>query len=65
MQQVTEGEFLSADATLDEAIHMLIMGHHHSLLVADKKNIIGILRLTDVFAAVFQSLTLSCAADKL
>ena len=64
MHQMSEGEFLSEDATLDEAIHMLIMGHHQSLLVMHKKEIIGILRLTDVFAAVFQSLTQSCAGEK-
>jgi CBS domain-containing protein len=62
MQQLGEGEFLSEDATLDEAIHMLIMGDHHSLLVTRKKEIVGILRLTDVFAAVFQSLILSSAS---
>ncbi|WP_419663536.1 CBS domain protein [Desulfosarcina variabilis str. Montpellier] len=61
MQEMTEGEFLDADATLDEAIHMLIMGNHQSLLVTRDKQIIGILRLTDVFAAVFQSMTLTCA----
>jgi CBS domain-containing protein len=64
MQRMTEGEFLNEDATLDEAIHMLIMGNHHSLLVTRKEEIIGILRLTDVFAAVFQSLTSFCDAGK-
>ncbi len=64
MQTMSEGEFLSEDATLDQAIHMLIMGHHQSLLVTRSGQIIGILRLTDVFAAVFQSLTTSCAPKK-
>jgi CBS-domain-containing membrane protein len=33
---------------------MLVMGHHQSLLVRKDGKIVGILRLTDVFAAVFQ-----------
>lgn len=61
MQKMTEGEFLDENATLDEAIHMLIMGNHQSLLVTSDKQIAGILRLTDVFAAVFRSLTVTCA----
>jgi CBS domain-containing protein len=64
MQKMSEGECVSEDATLDEAIHVLIMGQHQSLLVTRKHDIIGILRLTDVFAAVFQSLTLTCVLKK-
>ena len=52
----TEGEYLSENATLDEALHMLVMGHHQSLLVTRGRRIVGILRLTDVFAAVFHFL---------
>ncbi len=59
MHKPSEGEYLSVDATLDEAIHILIMGHHQSLLVSHNSKIVGILRLTDVFAAVFQSLAAS------
>jgi hypothetical protein len=32
------------------------MGHHQSLLVKRDDTIVGILRLTDVFSAVFQPL---------
>jgi CBS domain-containing protein len=56
MYTPTEGEYLSENATLDEAIHMLVMGHHHSLLVTRGRRIVGILRLTDLFATVFHSL---------
>ncbi|RJR35369.1 MAG: CBS domain-containing protein [Desulfobacteraceae bacterium] len=52
MYTPTKGEYVSEDATLDEAIHQLIMGHHQSLLVTAGKDIVGILRLTDVFAQV-------------
>jgi predicted transcriptional regulator len=47
---------VSEGGTLDEAIHLLIMGHHQSLLVKRDDQIVGILRLTDVFSAVFQPL---------
>jgi CBS domain-containing protein len=47
-----EGEYVEKEASLNEAIHQLVMGHHQSLLVTDGKKIVGILRLTDVFTAV-------------
>lgn len=47
-----EGEYVAENATLDEAIHLLVMGNHQSLLVPRDKSIIGILRLTDVFREV-------------
>ena len=57
MYTPTEGEYVREDASLDMAIHQLIIGHHQSLLVTDKAGeIVGILRLSDVFAAVFHKL---------
>lgn len=56
MHRPTEGEYIDAEATLDEAIHLLVFGHHQSLLVTRDKDIVGILRLTDVFAAVFHAM---------
>jgi CBS domain-containing protein len=47
-----QGEFVKESASMDEAIHRLIIGRHHSLLVTadhDVREIIGVLRLTDVF----------------
>jgi CBS domain-containing protein len=49
----TEGEYVDEDATQDEAIHQLIVGHHQSLLVTKEGKITGVLRLSDVFEAVF------------
>jgi CBS domain-containing protein len=49
----TEGEIISETASLDEAIHLFVLGHHQSLLVTRGGDIVGILRLTDVFTAVF------------
>jgi CBS domain-containing protein len=54
MYTPTEGEYVDEEATLEEGIHMLVVGHHHSLLVTRKKKIVGVLRLTDVFNDVFQ-----------
>jgi len=56
MYTPTEGEYVSQDTSLDVAIHRLIMGRHQSLLVTRDEKIVGILRLTDVFAAVFHKM---------
>lgn len=54
MQTPTEGEFVGLTAGLGTAIHQLVLGNHLSLLVTDgSERILGILRLTDVFAALF------------
>ena len=60
MHQPTEGEFIEADASLDKAVHLLVVGQHQSLLVMESERIVGILRLTDVFAAVFHAMK-TCA----
>ena len=56
MYTPTEGEYVSEDASLEAAIHQLIMGHQQSLLVTRGEKIVGILRLTDVFAALFHKM---------
>ena len=52
MYTPTEGEYVHEDASLDEAIHQLVMGKHQSLLVTTGEKIVGILRLTDVFLEI-------------
>ncbi|MCJ8500174.1 CBS domain-containing protein [Desulfatitalea alkaliphila] len=47
-----EEEFIEENAELNEAVHQLIVGRHHSLLVTRGKEIVGVLRLTDVFKLV-------------
>ena len=49
-------EYVEENDSLGHAIHHLIMGHHQSLLVTRDKEIVGILRLTDVFNEVFQTM---------
>ena len=56
MHAPTEGEYVEEDASLDTAIHQLVRGSHMSLLVTRDGNIVGILRLTDVFAAIFHTM---------
>ena len=60
MSTLTEGEFIDHDASLDRAIHLLVMGHHQSLMVQKAGKVIGVLRLTDVFAAVFHVMKQCC-----
>ena len=56
MYKPTEGEYVSEKASLDVAIHQFVMGHHQSLLVTRDDKIVGVLRLTDVFSAVFHKM---------
>jgi CBS domain-containing protein len=56
MQTPSEGEFIEEDASLEMAVMQLVTGHHISLLVTREKEIIGILRMTDAFAAVFHTM---------
>jgi len=56
MYTPTEGEYIEEDASLDAAIHRLVVGYHHSLLVTRDSSIVGILRLTDVFSLITQKL---------
>jgi len=52
----TEGEYVEVSAGLDEAIHLLLMGHHQSLLVTKEKDIVGILRICDVFVEISKTM---------
>jgi CBS domain containing-hemolysin-like protein len=52
MHILTEREYIDEAAPLDEAIHQLIMGHHQSLIVTRGDEIIGILKLSDIFREI-------------
>jgi CBS domain-containing protein len=45
-------EMISEEATLDEAVHHLVVDRKQSLLVTRKKDVVGILRLSDVVEKV-------------
>jgi CBS domain-containing protein len=49
MSKLTPGEYIEENASLDEAIHLLVMGHLLSLIVKKGDAITGILRMSDVF----------------
>jgi CBS domain-containing protein len=48
----SEGEYIDQNATLGEATHQLIVQPYLSLLVTNDDEVVGILRLSDVFAKV-------------
>jgi len=52
MYSLEEGEYVDESASIADAIHQLILGHHQSLLVSKANKVIGILRLSDVFKLV-------------
>ena len=56
MQRPTEGEYVDENASLDVALHQLTAGSNLSLLVTRGLDIVGVLRLADVFAAVYHSM---------
>jgi CBS domain-containing protein len=56
MQTPTPGEYVSEDCNLDTAIQRLVAGAHMSLLVTRNDRIVGVLRISDVFAAVFHGM---------
>lgn len=56
MYKPSDGEFVDENASLNEAIHQLVLGHHQSLLVTRGEDIVGILRQTDVFKEVYEAI---------
>jgi CBS domain-containing protein len=52
MHKLSEGEYVQESASLSEAIVQLLVGHHQSLLVVRGRDIVGIIRLTDVFTKI-------------
>jgi len=56
MYTPTEGEYLDVNTSLDVAIHLLGMGRHQALLVTEKNQVVGILRLSDIFEVIDKSI---------
>jgi hypothetical protein len=52
MQDLEDGVYIEENVTLDEAIHQLIVCRYQSLLVTRDEKVVGILRLSDVFAKI-------------
>lgn len=51
-----EGEYVNETATMEQAIHQLVMGKHQSLLATRGEKIVGILRLVDVFKEISEEI---------
>jgi CBS domain-containing protein len=49
MYTPSQGEYVDADAPLAEAIHQFILGYHQSLLVLEKEQVVGVIRLVELF----------------
>ncbi len=56
MQAPSESECVEENTSLDTAIYQLVKGTHLSLLVTRDKEIVGILRMSDVFTAVARTM---------
>jgi len=56
MYSPTSGEYVKEDESLANAIHKFIAGKHQSLLVLKGEEIVGILRLTDVFEFISEEI---------
>ena len=56
MTPPTAGEYVDEKEPLESVIPRFLNGDHPSLLVTSNNEIVGILRLTDVFAAVFHAM---------
>lgn len=64
MQQPTPGECVPETSSIDLAIHRLVAGTHISLLVTRNEEIVGVLRIADVFSSVFQEMRQTEIASK-
>ncbi len=56
MQTHSEAEYIDENTSLDTAVHQFTIGLHLSLLVTRGKDIVGVLRLADVFSAAFHAM---------
>ena len=52
MQAPSDGVYINEKASLGEAIHQIVIQKHQSLLVTKGEEVVGILRLTDVFTKI-------------
>jgi CBS domain-containing protein len=56
MYAPAQGEYVHEDTSMDEAIYHLVTGRHQSLLVTRGDDVVGVLRLTDVFDGICESI---------
>lgn len=56
MMTLKKEEQVEVDAPLEVAIHQLVLGQLQSLLVMENDSVVGLLRLTDVFESVAETI---------
>lgn len=56
IREIAKGETVGAEDSLDRALHQLIVGRFQSLLVTSNGDIVGILRLTDIYEEISKRL---------
>jgi predicted transcriptional regulator len=59
-EALPDGQAVSAEDTLDKCFHLFVMHRHDSLFVLKDNNIIGLLRFSDVYRKVSETIK-SCA----
>ena len=52
MEAPEDGVYIDENTTLDEAIHQLVLCRYQSLLVTRDQKVVGVLRLSDVFTKI-------------
>jgi CBS domain containing-hemolysin-like protein len=52
IQTPSQTEYIHENATLGQAVHQFIVSPYHSLLVTRDDEVVGILRLSDIFTKV-------------
>lgn len=62
MHTPAEAEFIDEEATLDQAVHQLIVTRQQSLLIQGSGRATGILRLSDVVEKIFEMIK-ACELD--
>ena len=62
MHPVTEQ--IDLNASLSSAIHRIVLWQTLSILVTDEDRVVGILRLSDLFEAVFEVIIADCQQEK-
>jgi len=52
----TPDHMVQADAKMDKAFHLFVVGRHDSLFVKDGEEIVGVIRFSDVYRKIVQTM---------
>lgn len=62
MHVPTDEEFLNIDENLEYGVHNYIMGNHQPIVIRENGNVVGVLRLSDVFEEFIKRMN-ACTVD--